>query len=152
MSNIGDNEVLEAEFEVGYTYTRSPGVIIGKFLAALKQQQIYGIRGSDGRVLFPPTEYDPISSESLDDFVPLESTGEVVSWTWIAEPRAHHGIDHPFAFALIKLDGADVPFLHRLFCSSESQIAAGLKVKVDWSAERVGMITDIRGFVPQESC
>ena len=34
-----ENEILEADFELGFTYTRTPGAIMGKFLAALKQQQ-----------------------------------------------------------------------------------------------------------------
>ena len=90
---VPDNSLLEADFELGFTYTRSPGIIIGKFLAALKQQQIYGIRANDGSVLFPPTEYDPRTAESLDDFVPLSDRGRLLYWTWIDQPRDHHQID-----------------------------------------------------------
>ena len=68
---VPENSLLEADFELGFTYTRSPGIIIGKFLAALKQKKIFGIRANDGSVLFPPTEYDTRSAESLNDFVPL---------------------------------------------------------------------------------
>ncbi len=148
MNSSSSNQILEADFELGFTYTRSPGIIIGKFLAALKQKKLYGIRGSDGSVLFPPTEYDPRTAASLNDFVPVSAEGEIVSWTWIETPREHHQVKGPFAFALIKLDGADTPFLHRLFCDDASSISAGMKVKVDWNDDRCGAITDIRGFVP----
>ena len=143
-----ENEILEADFGLGFTYTRSPGVIIGKFLAALKQKRLYGIRRTNGDVLFPPTEYDPLTSADLDEFVAVEPNGEVVSWTWLEQAREHHEVDGPFAFALIKLDGADTPFLHRLFCDDPASIKAGMKVTIQWEDETCGAITDIRGFVP----
>ena len=143
-----DNQILEADFDLGFTYTRSPGLIIGKFLAALQQKRLYGIRRSNGEILFPPTEYDPISAASLDQFVAVEGTGTVVSWSWVSQPRAHHDVEAPFAFALIQLDGADTPFLHRLFCDSAEQISAGMRVSIQWAKETRGAITDIHGFVP----
>src|SRR5574340_842939 len=98
--------ILSAEFELAFTYTRTPGPIIGKFLAALRERQLYGIRGSDGRVLFPPTEYDPTSGADLHDFARVAEEGSVVAWTWISQPRPHHLVQEPFAWALVKLDGA----------------------------------------------
>ena len=142
------NSILEADFELGFTYTRSPGIVIGKFLAALKRQKIYGIRASDGSVLFPPTEYDPRTAESLDDFVPLSDRGRLLYWTWIDQPRDHHQMSQPFAFAMIQLDGADVPFLHRMLADSAEDLSLGMAVKVQWAEERRGAITDIHGFVP----
>lgn len=141
------NQILEADFQLGFTYTRSPGNIMGKFLAALKQRQLYGIRAGDGKVLFPPTEYDPRNSDALDDFVPVKDTGKLLYWTWIEKPRDHHMIEHPFAFGMVQLDGADTPFLHRIFADSADALSAGMPVQVQWEENRVGAITDIRGFV-----
>ena len=128
-------------------HTARPGIIIGKFLAALKQQKIYGIRANDGSVLFPPTEYDPRTAESLDDFVPLSDQGRLLYWTWIDQPRDHHQMSQPFAFAMIQLDGAAVPFLHRMLADSAEDLSSGMAVKVKWAEERRGAITDIYGFV-----
>ena len=44
-------EVLHQAFELGYTYTRSTGPIVGRFLTELKRRKIVGIRSSDGRVI-----------------------------------------------------------------------------------------------------
>lgn len=142
------DEILSADFELGFTYTRTPGPIIGKFLAALQQRQLYGIRASDGRVLFPPTEYDPMTGADLHDYAPVGEEGAVVAWTWIPTPRPHHLLRKPFAWALIKLDGADTPFLHMLECDSEADIHPGLRVRVRWSDEPRGAITDIACFEP----
>ncbi|MBP1683866.1 MAG: hypothetical protein H6Q33_9 [Deltaproteobacteria bacterium] len=142
------DEILSAEFELGFTYTRSPGPVIGKFLAALQQRRLYGIRGSDGRVLFPPTEYDPLTGADLRDYAPVAEEGAVVAWTWVRTPRRHHLLRQPFAWALVKLDGADTPFLHMVVSDSEADIHAGLRVSVRWADERRGAITDIAWFEP----
>jgi uncharacterized OB-fold protein len=140
--------ILSAEFELGFTYTRTPGPIIGKFLAALKQQRLYGIRGRDGRVLFPPTEYDPLTGEDLRDYAPVGEAGTVVAWTWVSIPRSHHLLREPFAWALIKLDGADTPFLHMVVSESGTDLHPGTRVRVRWAEERRGAITDIAWFEP----
>ena len=95
---------LHKDFELGYTYTRSVGPIVGHFLTGLRDQRIYGIRGSDGRVIVPPAEYDPESGETLDEFVELGPGGTVTTWCWVSEPRDKHPLRHPFCL------GAD---LHR---------------------------------------
>ncbi len=142
------NELLEADFGLGFTYTRSPGPIIGKFLAALQHRELWGIRGSQGDVLFPPTEYDPRDAAALGEFVRLGERGRLLSWTWIAAPRDHHLPEQPFAFGMIQIDGADVPFLHHVLCDDPAQLKAGMALQVQWADETVGAITDIAGFVP----
>ena len=62
-------EILSARFKLEFDYTRSVGPVVGRFLMGLLKRRIEGIRMSDGRVLVPPTEYDPLTSESLEEFV-----------------------------------------------------------------------------------
>ena len=117
----------------------------------LLQRRIEGIRMSAGRVLVPPPEYDPLTSESLEEFVEVGDAGEVVSWSWVHVPREKHPLDRPFAWALIRLDGADVPMLHAVDAGSESKLQSGARVKARWRAERVGHIRDIECFEPEEA-
>ena len=60
----------------------------------------------------PSAEYDPVTYEPLAEMVPVSAVGTVVSWTWQPEPLEGQPLDRPFAWALIKLDGADTPLLH----------------------------------------
>lgn len=142
--------VLSQDFELGFTYTRSTGPVVGKFLTALKNRQVIGNRGSDGQVYVPPAEFDAVTAEPLADaeFVELGETGTVKTWVWVHEPREKHPLDKPFAFALITMDGADVPMLHMVDAGSESAMSTGMKVKVRWVDEPRGLITDIACFVP----
>jgi len=143
-------EVLSAPYTLQYEYKRSLGPIIGRFLTGLRDGQIFGVRTRDGRVMVPPAEYDPETGETLSECVAVGDSGEVVSWCWVSEPRRAQPLDRPFAFALIKLDGADTALLHAVDGGESSNMRTGMRVKVRWQDERVGRIEDIACFEPAE--
>ncbi|WIM86271.1 OB-fold domain-containing protein [Candidatus Mycobacterium wuenschmannii] len=139
-------KVLSAPLKLSFDYTRSVGPTLSEFFTALRERRIVGARGSDGRVYVPPAEYDPVTYERLTEIVPVESVGTVLSWTWQSEPLEGQPLDHPFAWALIKLDGADVPLLHAVDAGSSDAISSGTRVHVHWADEPAGAITDIAHF------
>ncbi len=142
---------LSAPHVLEYPYTRSVGPVIGRFLGGLRDRKIEGIRTKDGRVLVPPAEYDPVTSEALSEFVEVGQAGVVNTWAWVSEPRPKHPLDRPFAWALIQLDGADTALLHAIDAGDESKMSTGMRVQVRWRDETVGMITDIECFEPEAS-
>lgn len=135
-----------APLELSYPYSRTVGTQLSRFFTSLMDGRLEGIRGSDGRVYFPPAEFDPLTGERLSQWVDLPDTGKVISWTWQAEPEVGQPLDRPFAWALITLDGADVPILHAVDALSEAQMATGIGVKVRWALNRTGGINDIACF------
>jgi uncharacterized OB-fold protein len=137
---------LSAPLRLSFDYTRSVGPLLSQFFTALRERRILGVRGSDGRVLVPPAEYDPVTYEPLTEVVPVQSVGTVVSWTWQSEPLEGQPLDRPFAWALIKLDGADTPLLHAVDAGSSAEISTGARVHAHWVDEPVGAITDIAYF------
>ena len=139
-------DILNQAFELGFTYTRSTGPVVGRFLTELKQRKIVGIKASDGRVVVPPMEYDPDTAEELSEFVDVGQEGEIVSFAWVKHPREAHPMDKPFAWAMIRLDGADVPMVHCVAAGNESDVTTGARVKAVWADETIGFITDIRCF------
>jgi uncharacterized protein len=143
---VSQSEVLSQAFELGFTYTRSTGPVVGRFLTELRARKLVGIKASDGRVIVPPMEYDPDTAEALSEFVEVGQVGEVVSWCWVKEPRSAHPLEQPFAWAMIKLDGADIPMIHCVAAAAESEMATGARVRAVWADEPQGFITDIRCF------
>ncbi|WP_067976242.1 Zn-ribbon domain-containing OB-fold protein [Mycolicibacter icosiumassiliensis] len=137
---------LSAPLKLSFDYTRSVGPVLGAFFTALRERRIVGVRGADGRVYVPPAEYDPVSYEPLTEIVPVGSVGTVVSWSWQPAPLEGQPLDKPFAWALIKLDGADVPLLHAVAAESPQDISVGTRVHAHWADETVGAITDIAYF------
>jgi uncharacterized OB-fold protein len=137
---------LSAPLRLSFDYTRSVGPLLSQFFTALRERRILGVRGSDGRVLVPPAEYDPVTYQPLSEVVPVASVGTVVSWTWQSEPLEGQPLDRPFAWALIKLDGADTPLLHAVDAGSSAEISTGARVHAHWADEPAGAITDIAYF------
>jgi uncharacterized OB-fold protein len=137
---------LSAPLRLSFDYTRSVGPLLSQFFTALRERRILGVRGSDGRVLVPPAEYDPVTYEPLSEVVPVAGVGTVVSWTWQPAPLEAQPLDRPFAWALIKLDGADTPLLHAVDAGSSAEISTGTRVHAHWVDEPVGAITDIAYF------
>ena len=142
------SRTLQAPVTVSFDYTRSVGPVLGRFLTGLRDGRVVAARTSDGRVVVPPPEYDPVTHQQTDDFVEVSPTGTVTSWTWVPEPVAGQPFDRPFAFVLVTLDGADVPLLHALDVTSPDEVSTGMRVQVRWAAERVGAITDIECLEP----
>ena len=137
---------LSAPLRLAFDYTRSVGPLLGEFFTALRERRIVGVRGSDGRVHVPPAEYDPVTYEQLTEIVPVASVGTVLSWTWQPEPLEGQPLDRPFAWALIRLDGADTPLLHAVAADGPEAVSTGARVHAHWVDETVGAITDIAYF------
>ena len=142
------DDVLTAPHVLEYAYTRSTGPVIGGFMTALRERRIVGVRATDGRVLVPPQEYDPATAAAIDELVEVGSEGEVTTWSW--QPTAKEGqpLDHPFAWALVRLDGADTALLHAVDVDSPEKMRTGMRVRVRWSEEPRGDIHDIVCFEP----
>jgi uncharacterized protein len=138
---------LSAPLRLSFDYTRSVGPILSEFFTALRGRRIVGVRGSDGRVLVPPAEFDPVTYERLTEIVPVTGVGTVLSWTWQSEPLEGQPLDNPFAWALIKLDGADTALLHAVAADSSDAVSTGARVHAHWVDEPVGAITDIAYFM-----
>jgi uncharacterized protein len=145
-----ESEILAAPHVLEYPYTRSTGPVIGRFLTGLRERRIEGVRGSDGRVIVPPAEYDPITGEPLDEFVEVGQVGVVTTWAWVYRPRAKHPLDRPFAWALIRLDGADTAMLHAVDAGDPARMRTGMRVRVRWREETSGEIQDITCVEPEE--
>lgn len=143
-----DADVLRSDFDLDFTYTRSYGSILSHFFTELKHQKVLGIKGSAGQIICPPLEYDPKTSDSLSELVELTDTGVVTTWSWVNNPLKKHPLDKPFAWALIKIDGADTAMLHVVNSSNKTLMKTGMKVKIRWADERIGTIRDIAYFEP----
>lgn len=146
---VDTGEVLTAAHVLEYPYSRSVGPVLGRFFTGLRDGRIEGVRGDGGRVIVPPTEYDPESGRSTGEAVAVADTGVVTTWTWVPDPQAGQPLGRPFAYALVKLDGADTAMLHAVDADGIDAMSSGMRVRARWREERVGHINDIECFVPE---
>uniref|UniRef100_A0AAU3HRH2 OB-fold domain-containing protein n=1 Tax=Streptomyces sp. NBC_01393 TaxID=2903851 RepID=A0AAU3HRH2_9ACTN len=143
-------EVLKAPLVVEFPFTRSLGPVQSAFLTGLREQVVLGVRTADGRTLVPPVEYDPVTAEEIHDLVEVAPTGTVTTWAWNHEPRRGQPLTTPFAWVLVRLDGADTGLLHALDAPGPEAVHTGMRVRVRWARERSGAITDIACFEPHD--
>ena len=143
-------EIRSAPLTPSFDYTRSTGPVLGRFFTGLRDGIVYGARDSRGVVHVPPVEFDPHTREAITDdaFVEVGTTGEVTTWTWVREPVAVHRLGRPFAWALVRLDGADTTMLLPVDCGAVENISTGMRVRLRWAEEREGSIRDIECAVP----
>lgn len=150
MNAAPSQEALRAPLVVEFPFTRSLGPVQSAFLTGLRERTVLGVRASDGRVLVPPAEYDPVTAEEIRDLAEVGATGTVTTWSWNPHPRRGQPLARPFAWVLVRLDGADSALLHALEAEGPDAVRTGMRVRIRWAEERVGAITDIACFEPYE--
>lgn len=150
-----EETVLSASLSPAFDYTRSTGPVLGAFFTGLRDGRLVGVRDSAGAVHLPPVEFDPHTRQALSEFVEIGSgtgiEGVVVVWTWVPEPTDVHKHDSPFAWALVRFDGADTAVLLPLVADGPEAVSSGMRVRLKWSAERTGTIHDIACVVPADA-
>ncbi|MFB7081725.1 Zn-ribbon domain-containing OB-fold protein [Streptomyces sp. NPDC056308] len=143
-------EILSAPLVLEFPFTRSLGPVQSAFLTGLRERTVLGVRTSGGKVLVPPVEYDPVTAEEIRELADVSDTGTVTTWAWNPAPRRGQPLDTPFAWVLVRLDGADSALLHALAAPGPEAVRTGMRVRIRWAPERTGAITDIACFEPYD--
>ncbi len=151
MTSAQETHTLHAPMKVEFDYTRSLGPVLSQFMTGLRRRQVTGGVLADGTVVVPPPEYDPVTHEAITEIVAVGEEGVVRTWSWVAEPVLDQPLEKPFAFALVQLDGADVPLLHAVAVDSPADMETGMRVRARWAEVTLGRITDIVCFEPVTS-
>lgn len=127
--------IFTAPLRMFYPYERTLGPTYSRFLAGVAVGRLEGTRSPDGTVYVPPAEFDPRTGAPLDDWVELASEGEVVSWSWQAEPTANHPLDRAFAWALVRPDGATTSMLAAVDAGDPAAMRTGMRVRARLAAD-----------------
>jgi uncharacterized protein len=118
-------------------YTLTPGKAAGIFLAEMGNRRIVGTRfKKSGKIIVPAQDFCPFSGDSNFDFVVAPETGVLTGFTETAS-----GI-----IGLIRIDGTDADFPHRIVGSPLSDLGLGMRVTAVWSETAATSILAIEGF------
>lgn len=136
-------------------YSWSSGVAIGRFLNGLKEGEIWGRKCKRcARVMVPPRMYCEQCFRPTDEWVRLEDTGRVNTYSicWVNADASRR--KEPIVIAVIDIDGAseNMGILHYLGEVRPDEVRIGMKVRAVWKEEkeRKGSILDIKYFKPEE--
>ncbi len=149
MSEPAAIEPMFAEQISEFVYKRSTGTDVGRFLAGLKEQKkIWGQRVAGLGVVVPPVGYSELDASPAGEWVEVGQRGVVTAVARVFDPIDKlHPCAHPFAFVLIRLDGADTALAH-IVTEDLDRLFVGSRVEAVWAAddERRGTIRDIQSF------
>lgn len=140
---------LRQKLPLEFSYKHSTGEVVGRFLAGLKtQKKIWGRRHAGQGVVVPPFEYSEVDASGDGEWVQVADVGVVTAVAVVTTPIERlHPFDTPFAFVLIRLDGADTALAHVVKDDLDA-LRVGSRVQAVWAPddERRGSIRDIACF------
>ena len=132
-----------------FPYRHSTGETIGRFLAGLKEEKrIWGQRAARQGVVVPPLGYSEVDGSVAVEWVEVANTGVITAYGIVHRPIAKlYPFAEPFAFVLVRLDGADTALAH-VVKDDLGRLRVGTRVEAVWRAdgERVGSLRDIEHF------
>ena len=140
-------EPLTLKGQIAVPYTWWVGDRGSRFLVSIRDnRQIIGTKCREcGRVFVPPRKNCGRCFIDIEEWVDVASEGVIEAYTIVHYAHPVQPVEPPFAYALIKLDGADVGFLH-LMKKDLDKIKNGLRVKAIFREVRTGHILDIDSF------
>ena len=142
---------LFSDWTMEFPYKHSTGETIGRFLAGLRdQRRIWGQRVPGQGVVVPPLGYSETYGAAGGEWVAVANTGVVTAVAVVHDAvEGLHPAPAPFAFILVRLDGADTALPH-IATVGLDRLRIGSRVEAVWKpdGERVGSIRDIAGFQP----
>jgi len=141
-------EPLTLKGQIKVPYSWSVGEVGSRFLTALRDHgKILGNRcGRCNTVFVPPRMNCGKCFQRIHDWVELGTEGRVEAFTIVREGYLLQPTDPPFAYALIKLDGTDVGFLH-IIKDDLDRLKKGVRVRARMAEQRTGNIKDIQAFI-----
>jgi uncharacterized OB-fold protein len=131
------------------------GIAIGRYLEGFKRGLIVGARCSTCRkVVVPPRTVCEWCFRPMDEYVPLQDTGVVNTYSLCYVTWDVQRIQEPEIPAVIEIDGASPlhGIMHLLGEVDPQKVRIGMRVQAVWkpSEERQGAVTDILYFKPLE--
>ncbi len=152
-SDFQEGKVLYVHDALRGEYAWDTGIAIGHYLAGLKKGVILGARCDHCRkIVVPPRTVCEWCFRPLTEYVPLQDTGTVNTFSICYVTWDVKRIEKPEIPAVIEIDGASPGhgILHKLGDVNPEEVTIGMRVQAVWkpAEEREGAITDILYWRP----
>jgi len=144
--------LLIQQGKIKVPYLWAVGEVGSKFYKGLRDKKIYAIRcPSCGIVFVPPKKVCHRCFNNLTEWVEVSDEGTLETFTVVhySEP-ALHPMKAPFAYGIIKLDGADTGMVHLIGEANLNRLREGMRLKAVFKEEPQGNYLDIKYFKPIE--
>ena len=151
-ADIRERKVLWTEWHPKFEYAYDCRIGYGRYFAELKKGRIVGTKCKRcGRILLPARYFCEWCWRPTDEWVYLEDTGTVNTFSICYTDWLARRIKEPELPAMIEIDGSGgVAIMGKLGEVEPKEIRIGMRVKAVWKpeGERIGAITDIKYWEP----
>ncbi len=140
---------VEGNIPMEYVYTVGP--TLEPFFKKLKDKgEFHGAKCEKcSTVYVPPSHFCEPCFEKITKNVKLSSRGILDSYTIAHYDSLGEGLKKPEIWGLIRLNGSDTPFVHRILAEpGKIEVGCQVKAKLKAKSKRTGSMNDIEGFVP----
>ena len=146
MTNDIEKKVYHGRIKVPYKHTA--GAYVERFLTEIgKNNKIYGVKCPKcNKVYIPPKMVCFECFEKMDEWVEIGNQGTVKGFTVITHSTPIMPLEPPFAYAIIRLEGADTNFVHVIKERDPEKLRIGMKVRAVFKEKPRKRILDIEYF------
>jgi len=133
-----------------WKYTRYAGKTGSRFLIELRDnKRIMGTKCSVcGRVYVPARSFCYVCFKPIEQWVEVSNEGTLTAYTMVYQGEPPYPVKTPFAYGIIKLDGADTGMAHIVREVSPKDLKIGMRMQAVFKDKRTGSILDINYFKP----
>jgi len=148
MSQDMEKKIFRGRIKVPYKHTA--GAYVEKFITEIaKNNKIWGVKCPKcQKVYVPPKMICFKCFEKMEEWVEIGNQGTVEGFTVVTHSTYVMPLEPPFAYGIIKLDGADTNFVHVIKEGDPSKIEVGMRVEAVFKEQPRKRILDIEYFKP----
>ncbi|RJP34466.1 MAG: Zn-ribbon domain-containing OB-fold protein [Actinobacteria bacterium] len=152
MSELRNAREISLPMDASFRW--SVGEYMERFFAELGEEKLVGIRCPSCRKVFvPPRMVCEYCFAETEGWVEVGPRATVVAFTVAhveVDPKSGglRDLEVPRIVALIRPDGADSAFVHRVYEVGPEDMQVGMKLEPVWTAEPCGYLFDLPCFRP----
>lgn len=146
-----EKDYFESPIHLEYQYTA--GAATTRFLNKVKEGKLVGQECPKCKAVYvPPRGSCPRDGIATNKEVELVDQGCIESFTIVHIPIPGNPIVPPYVCAMIRLDGANISFLHLVDGIKLTDIRIGMRVKAVWKpkSEWRHSLENIKWFIPTD--
>ena len=134
--------------KVNLPFSYSAGRTASRFFVELRDnEKIMGKRCPQcSRIIVPAQLFCQECFVETGEWVEVGPQGTLITFTVVYRKESHYPTDTPFAYGIIKLDGADTNMIHLLGDVDPANIKHGMRLRAVFREKREGNILDIAYF------
>ena len=148
MSQEIEKKVFRGRIKVPYKHTA--GAYVEKFITEIgKNNKIFGVKCPKCKKVFVPPKMVCFKCfEKMEEWVEVGNQGAITGFTVVTHSTPVMPLEPPFAYARIKLDGADTDIVHIIKERDPKKLKIGMRVEAVFKAAPRKRILDIEYFHP----